>query len=140
LTLKYLFDTDHLTLWDQGDVKVVQRLAKEPVGTVALCIITIEEYLRGRLAYLSRARDATGRLQGYHWLQQSMQMLRSWLVVPYDPLAEQQYQQLLSQRLRVGTQDLKIAATSLANKLILVTRNRHDFTQIPGLVIEDWSV
>jgi hypothetical protein len=27
LSVKYLFDTDHLTLWDQGDVRVVQRLA-----------------------------------------------------------------------------------------------------------------
>ena len=140
MSVQYLFDTDHLTLWDQGDVKVVQRLAIEPVGTVALSIITVEEYLRGRLAYLSRARDATSRLQGYDWLQRSVQMLNSWVVVSHDSTVEQEYQQLLSRRLRVGSQDLKIAAACLAGKLILVTRNRRDFAQIPGLVIEDWSV
>jgi tRNA(fMet)-specific endonuclease VapC len=42
--------------------------------------------------------------------------------------------------IRIGTQDLKIAATALANRLPLVTGNRRDFAKVPGLVIEDWSV
>jgi tRNA(fMet)-specific endonuclease VapC len=103
-------------------------------------MITVEEYLRGRLAFLAKARDASRRVQGYFWLQQSLQMLCSWVIVPYVLSAEQQFQYLVNQRLRVGTQDLKIAATALANKLVLVTRNQRDFAQIPGLVIEDWSV
>jgi len=36
--------------------------------------------------------------------------------------------------------DLRIAAISLANGLILLTRNLSDFAVIPGLVIEDWTV
>ena len=34
MTPLFLFDTDHLTIWDQSDAKVVQRLAKEPAGAV----------------------------------------------------------------------------------------------------------
>jgi tRNA(fMet)-specific endonuclease VapC len=35
---------------------------------------------------------------------------------------------------------LKIAAVALANNIVLLTRNRRDFSRIPGLRIDDWSV
>jgi tRNA(fMet)-specific endonuclease VapC len=35
--------------------------------------------------------------------------------------------------------DALIAATALANSLIVVTNNTKDFANIPGLVIQDWS-
>jgi tRNA(fMet)-specific endonuclease VapC len=138
--LKYLFDTDHFTLWDQGDLNVIQRLAKKPGGSIGLSVVTVEEIVRERLAYLSRARDAVGRLQGYHWLMHSLQILQCWIVVPYESNAEKAYQHLLGQRVHIGSQDLKIASIALANQLIVVTRNQRDFGRVPGLVIEDWSL
>ena len=67
-------------------------------------------------------------------------MLRLWYVVPFDQAAEDQFQLLRSQKIRIGTQDLKIAAIALANNLIVVTRNQRDFGKVPGLTVEDWSV
>ena len=34
--------------------------------------------------------------------------------------------------------DMLIASTAIANNMILVTRNTADFTDIPGLMIENW--
>ena len=137
--LRYLFDTDHLTLFDQGHALVGQRLAQEPAGTVGLSPVTVEEYLRGRLAALARARTGAERIRRYALLVGSVQMLQNWPIVPFAQGAEDQFRLLLGQKLRVGTQDLKIAAVALANSLVVVTRNQRDFGRVPGLTLEDWS-
>jgi tRNA(fMet)-specific endonuclease VapC len=35
--------------------------------------------------------------------------------------------------------DLRIASIAISYDLILLTRNRKDFSQIPNLLIEDWT-
>ena len=49
--LRYLFDTDHLTLFQLGNVAVSRRLAMQPAGAVAISIVTAQESLRGRVAF-----------------------------------------------------------------------------------------
>jgi len=50
------------------------------------------------------------------------------------------YETLRQQKIRIGTQDLRIAAIVLAVKGILVTRNWKDFAKVPDLTLEDWSI
>ena len=40
----------------------------------------------------------------------------------------------------VGPNDMIIASTVIANNGVLVTNNTNEFSRIPGLHIEDWSV
>jgi tRNA(fMet)-specific endonuclease VapC len=37
-------------------------------------------------------------------------------------------------------QDLRIAEIALSNQTILVTRNYQDFSKIPNLCLEDWTI
>ena len=44
------------------------------------------------------------------------------------------------QKIRVGTQDLRIAAIALSLSSTVVTRNFRDFEKVPDLKIVDWSI
>jgi tRNA(fMet)-specific endonuclease VapC len=41
-------------------------------------------------------------------------------------------------RVRIGTEDLKIASLALANDALLLSANLRDFEQVPGLRVESW--
>jgi tRNA(fMet)-specific endonuclease VapC len=136
--LRYLLDTDHLTLFQRGHPPVARRVALEPPDAIGISVVTIEESLRGRLAQLARAGDGPARIKQYMLLEQSIQLFAQFPIVSYDQDAETNFQQLRA--LRMGTQDRKIASIALAAQLILVTANRRDFARVPSLVLEDWSV
>jgi tRNA(fMet)-specific endonuclease VapC len=62
----------------------------------------------------------------------------AWQIVPFDDGAARASLSLKKQRLRIGTMDLKIAATPLSNDALLLTANRKDFGLVPGLRFENW--
>jgi len=138
--LRFLFDTDHLTLYERGHLPVVQRVAVHGLSTVAVSAVTVEEALRGRVDYLRRALPSAARVGGYALLLGTVQLLNLITLVPFDAACEAQCQQLRALRPRVGAQDLRIAAVALVNKLLLVTRNRRDFSLIPGVQLADRSI
>jgi tRNA(fMet)-specific endonuclease VapC len=62
------------------------------------------------------------------------------LVLRFDNHASAVFNGLKAQRLRIATMDLRIASIALSQGLTLLTRNSRDFSKVPGLVIEDWTV
>jgi tRNA(fMet)-specific endonuclease VapC len=138
--LQFLFDTDHLTLLQHQHVRILQQTTSRPSGAVGVSAVAVEETLRGRLTALSQARNGSARIVRYRYLLESLDLLSRFPLVPYSQASENRFQQLRSLRLKVGTQDLKIAAIALANNVVLLTLNRRDFGRIPGLRIDDWSV
>jgi tRNA(fMet)-specific endonuclease VapC len=59
-------------------------------------------------------------------------------VLQHSAIAEAQFQEWRSQKIRVPTHDLRIAAICVAERAKLVSRNRRDFEAIPGLEVEFW--
>jgi tRNA(fMet)-specific endonuclease VapC len=93
----------------------------------------VEETRRGRLAVLSRYQNSPLQVQGYSRLIDSLQLFQEFPILAFDAACEQEYRKLRARRLRIGSRDLRIASIALVNRLTLVTRNKSDFAQVPGL-------
>lgn len=119
---------------------VLRRLAEMRSGQVMTSVVTMSEQLQGRLAEVHRARSDQALQLAYERLQTSHQYYCRAIVLPFNETAAGFYNALIAQRLRVGTQDLRIAAITLANDAILVTGNRRDFDLVRGLRIEEWTL
>ena len=135
----YLLDTDHLSLHQAGFEPLRAHFLTIPPEQIALTIISAEELARGRLAQVSRAMKPQERVMAYYWLNRTLEFLCGFTVLKFDAQAEAYFQTLREQRLRVGTQDLKIAAIALSQGAVVVTRNERDFGRVPGLKTEDWA-
>lgn len=135
----YVLDTDTLTLWLRGHARVCERVAKQDSTELCVSIITIEELLRGWYSQIRRAKTDDQIERAYAALQQAVQIASQLPILAFDHAVIQRLAELRKQKLRIGSNDLKIAATVLENQALLVTRNRSDFQRIPDLRFEDWS-
>lgn len=138
--LRYLFDTDHLTLFDHSDAVLWRHFSVQPLGSVGLSAVSVAEALRGRLAAVARHQNGPLQVQAFANLAASLSLFQQLPLVPFDSACEGRYQHLRGMRLRIGSQDLRIAAVALANNLVLLTRNRRDFGRVPVLTLDDWSL
>lgn len=136
----WIFDTDHPTLFGQGNLQIVQRVSAVNPKDIAITIVTFEEQMYGRLNRIRRATSGDEIISAYASLRKTINYLTDFELLDFDRDAENYYREFLRQKIRVGTQDLRIAAIALSKSGILLTRNRRDFERIPGLRFEDWSV
>jgi tRNA(fMet)-specific endonuclease VapC len=138
----WVLDTDSLSLLERGNLKIQERLRQINTDSVAISIVTAEEKMKGRLAAINSLSgiERVDRLAiAYRALQSSIEDLQALPILPFSELAKDRYRELLQQKIRVGSHDLRIAAIVLSVEGILVTRNRRDFDRVPDLQIDDWS-
>jgi tRNA(fMet)-specific endonuclease VapC len=135
----YVLDTDHVSLSQRGHPLVSARIQDAGPALVAISIITVEEQLRGWLAVVRKGTTAAARVTAYTRLRMAVEYFASITLLDYTDAAEALVADLRGQGVRIGTQDLRIAAVALAHGAILVTRNTRDFALVPGLPVTDWS-
>jgi tRNA(fMet)-specific endonuclease VapC len=135
----YLFDTDHLSLFQRGHLRVKWHMSQPLLPQIYTTDVSYEEQMRGRLAQIRAAKTEAETIQAYEWLRSTVAILKDFTLLPYDMRASRIYESLLQQKLRIGTQDLRIAAIGLSANAVIVTRNERHFSQIAGLSIEGWT-
>ncbi len=114
----------------------LERFSPEEVFTT---IITFEENMRGWLAFIAKSKTPEQQIYAYGKLHRFLESYRNTLVLDFDEKAVAVFQEFKSQKIRVGTMDLKIAAIVISNDAILISRNLSDFLQVPNLTVEDWT-
>ncbi len=115
---------------DNSPVKV--RFRSHPVEDIGLSTVVKAELLFG--AYRSARRQAN--------LAVLDSLFRAFPSVSFDDPAAEQYgmirAELAAKGTPIGPNDLFIAATALAHRLILVTHNTREFGRVTALELEDW--
>lgn len=97
------------------------------------------EQMRGRLAAINRKQRDEQLKLAFLRLQATQQYFCTARLLPFDDKAIAVHHMLLDRKIRIGAQDLKIAAIVLANSAVLVTANIRHFDQVPDLQVEDWT-
>ncbi len=141
--MRVVLDTDHLSLLqtDEQPATAVLRSRLAPLAEqdILASIISFQEQAQGWLAYLRRARKPADVLTGFSFLHDLLKRYAADRVLAFDQLALDEFLRLKQQRIRIGTNDLRIASIAKANGMKLLSRNLRDFRQVPGLYVEDWA-
>jgi tRNA(fMet)-specific endonuclease VapC len=138
-----ILDTDLLSIVQRAEGQqyenLVDRLDVED-DEVAVSIISFEEQMRGWLAFIARAKATSDYVKGYSRVHALLDDFITRPVLDFDESCASEFDRLIRSKVRVGTMDLRIAATAIAHDALLLSKNLIDFRKVPGLRVDDWSV
>ena len=140
----HILDTDHISILESVSTspeaqRLRFRLAGLRTQARITTIITFEEQVRGWMSYLAQSRTIAQQVKAYQKLKGVLDRYLKLTVLEFDERAGAEFERLKLARIRIGTMDLKIAAIALSHGATVLTRNRGDFEQVPGLQVEDWT-
>ena len=131
--MKYLLDTNALTAWIKKDARFIARIHTKTPADLAISVMTEHEVLFGIASNPGlRLRTVTeGILKLLPRLTISSQEVSVAAKIRAD---------LKLRGTPICPYDLLIAATALANNMVMVTHNTREFSRVEGLVLEDWQL
>ncbi len=117
----------------RGSGALRRALSRINANDIALCSVVVAELLAGCYG----AQHPPGELAKVAYLRRMFHSL------PLDDnsaeVAARIQGELSARGLRIGSNDLFVAAIAVANDLTLVTHNISEFGRVAGLRIEDWQ-
>ena len=137
----FVLDTDSITHDQNAHPILSKRVKSTPREQLFTTSVSVEEQLQGRLAYLNQHRNSPRKSAlGHAALVQTILYFSNWNILLYHEDADAMVRRYRKQGIRIGSQDLRIAAIALLQEFTVVTSNLRDFTQVPKLKVEDWTV
>jgi tRNA(fMet)-specific endonuclease VapC len=142
--VKYLLDTDHISFLQRRTglefANLTARIARHSSADFALSVVSFDEQVIGAHTFINRAQTKTDIIRGYTLLLETLQGFSTVPVLPFDIAAIGIFDELRVQKIRISTMDLRIAAIALSRNLVLLTRNIGDFSKVPEIITEDWTI
>jgi tRNA(fMet)-specific endonuclease VapC len=132
----YLLDSNAwIALFRKKSAKLLAELKRRPAAEIVTCPIVLAELWYG----VCRSDPAYRPTN-----QQLVEDVRAkYLSVPLDDTAAFDSAELraylAAKGQPIGPYDLLIAAIARTRGITLVTRNRAEFSRVPGLLIENWE-
>ncbi len=130
--MRWMLDTNTVSDLLRAQPNVLQQVAAQPMASLCISVITEAELRYG----LAKRPAATRLHEAVHQLLLRVDSL------PWNSAVASVYGALRCKVEKVGRPlaalDLQIAAHALAVGATLVTRDRA-FSQVPNLVVENWS-
>lgn len=132
--MKYLLDTNTCIRYINGrSPQLRSKFLVTSGDDIAVCTIVKAEMFYG--AAKSQMPDVS--------LAKQRAFLDQFACLHFDDDAAAAYGPMRAKLERrgtpIGSHDMLIAATALANNLILVTHNTSEFSRVEGLQFEDWE-
>ena len=142
--MKFLMDTENISILQKQTgpeyAALIARIAQVRRDELAFCIVSFHEQVLGCNTYVAQAKTPADVVRGYRMFDRVLSAFAAAVVLQFDADASLVFDGLSAQRVRIGTMDLRIASIALSQGLALLTRNARDFTKVPGLIIDDWTV
>jgi len=138
-----VLDTDALSLVQRAQGAAYDRLAQRLDAAddeVVVTIVSFEEQMRGWLGYIARSRSTNHQIEGYAKLRALLEDFATRPILDFDQDAAAEFERLIRLKVRIGTMDLRIAAITIAQDAVLLSKNLTDFRKVPGLRVEDCAL
>jgi tRNA(fMet)-specific endonuclease VapC len=139
----YLLDRDIVSVHLRERAKYPQlqrRILQSPPQDLWISIVGVEEALQGALSLIHGDRLTRRVIERYAFLERIYEDLQKFRIAAYDAAADAVYRSLPSGSPPIGVNDRRAGATAIARRFIVVTRNVRDFSRIPGVQFEDWTL
>jgi len=137
-----VLDTDHVTVLRYPEhsqyATLSANMSRSNDADFVTTAISVEEQMRGWLAAIRRAGKVHSRILYYTRLVSLVRFLNQWRILPFNEPAADRFEALRQDRIRIGTQDLKIASIALEHDVLLLSANLRDFRKVPGLRVQYW--
>lgn len=132
--MRYLLDTSIVIAAMKGHPLVRQRLERTPAANVLLSPVVL-----GELAFGARKSAHVARNEA-----RVAELAAAFQVPPMDARASLHYGEVRARLERqgspIGANDTWIAAHALALEAVLVTNNVREFSRVPSLMVENWTI
>jgi len=136
--LSYLIDTNVLSELRRKvpDPGVVEWFSRRPATTLHVSVLTLGEIRKG----IKGISDETRRQSMVDWLETDLRAFFTGRILTIDSAVADRWGRLVAAAGRpLPAIDSLLAATALANDLVLVSRNVKDFADLPVQLFNPWS-